>query len=44
MVASGPFTVKNSLSYNGLSDFLSTARKEQPHAIILLGPFLDLNH
>jgi hypothetical protein len=28
MVACGPFTVKNSLSYQGLIDFLSIARKE----------------
>lgn len=41
MVASGPFTFKNSLSYQGLYDFLHIAKKEQPQAIILLGPFVD---
>ena len=44
MVACGPFTVKNSLSYQGLIDFLSIARKEQPQAVILMGPFLDTNN
>jgi hypothetical protein len=28
MVGCGPFTVKNSVSYQGLSDFLALARKE----------------
>jgi DNA polymerase alpha subunit B len=43
-VASGPFTFKNSLSYNGLYDILTIAKKEQPHALILMGPFLDINN
>jgi hypothetical protein len=30
MVGCGPFTVKNSVSYQGLIDFLAIARKEQP--------------
>jgi hypothetical protein len=44
MVACGPFTVKNSLSYQGLIDFLAIARKEQPQAVILMGPFVDFNN
>jgi DNA polymerase alpha subunit B len=42
LVACGPFTFKNSLSYQGLHDFLGMAKKEQPQAIILMGPFLDM--
>ena len=44
MIASGPYTFKNSLAYNGLNDLISIAKKEQPQAIILLGPFLDIAH
>lgn len=44
MAAAGPFTFKNSLSYQGLIDFLQIAKKEQPQAIILLGPILDVNN
>ncbi len=30
MIATGPYTFKNSLSYQGLYDFLALAKKEQP--------------
>ena len=30
MIACGPYTLKNSLSYQGLLDFLQIVRKEQP--------------
>jgi hypothetical protein len=44
MVACGPYTFKNSLQYSGLLDFLALARKEQPQAIIMMGPFVDINN
>jgi DNA polymerase alpha subunit B len=44
MVAAGPFTFKNSLQYQGLLDFLAIARKESPHALLLLGPFVDMSN
>jgi len=44
MVACGPYTFKNSLSYQGLLDFLALARKEQPQGIIMMGPFVDINN
>ncbi|CDW77872.1 dna polymerase alpha subunit b-like [Stylonychia lemnae] len=44
MIASGPFTFKNSLSYKGLQDFLEIVKKEQPQAVILQGPFLDFSN
>ena len=43
MVGCGPFTFKNSLNYQGLIDFLQIVKKEQPHAVIFMGPFLDVN-
>ena len=42
MVACGPFTFKNSLTYQCLSDFLQVVKKDQPHAVVLMGPFLDI--
>lgn len=44
MVACGPFTCKNSLSYKGFSDLLDIVKLEQPQALILMGPFLDFNN
>ena len=44
MIATGPYTFKNSLSYQGLYDFLALAKKEQPQAIIMMGPFVDMNN
>ena len=44
MVGAGPFTFRNSLGYQGLMDLLALARKEKPHVLILLGPFVDLNN
>ena len=44
MIASGPYTFKNTLQYQGLLDFLALARKEQPQAIIMMGPFVDINN
>lgn len=43
MIACGPFTFKNSLSYQGLLDFCTIVRKERPHTVIFMGPFLDIN-
>lgn len=40
-VAQGPFTSKNTLSYQPLKDFLKKAKAEKPHAVILNGPFID---
>jgi hypothetical protein len=44
MIATGPYTLKNSLSYQGLLDFLSIVKREQPHLVIFMGPFLDFNN
>ena len=42
MAACGPFTVNNELSYEGLKDLMVKVREEQPHALVLSGPFLSV--
>lgn len=44
MIACGPFSLKNSLSYQGLKDFLEAVKKDEPNGVILMGPFLDQNN
>ena len=44
MIACGPYTTSDSLSYQPLKDFLELARKEEPHAILMMGPFVDMKH
>lgn len=41
MVACGPYTVNNELSYEGLKDLVQTVNREKPHALILGGPFVS---
>ena len=46
MVASGPFTIKNSLEFNNcpLHDFGKLVIKNEPNCIILMGPFTDCDN
>lgn len=44
MVACGPFTVNNELSYAALKDLMAVVQRDQPHALILAGPFINQNH
>ena len=44
MVACGPFTVNNELSYDALKDLMMNVKREQPNALILLGPFISHSH
>lgn len=44
MVACGPFTTNDSLSYQALKDLLEVVKRDRPHGLILLGPFLDQLH
>lgn len=44
MVACGPFTVNNELSYAALKDLMAVVQRDQPHALILSGPFISQNH
>jgi len=41
MVASGPFTTADSLSYDALRDLFELVQRDRPHTLVLLGPFLD---
>jgi DNA polymerase alpha subunit B len=42
IVAAGPYTTGDSLSYDALDDLLEMVRRDQPHVLILMGPFLDV--
>ena len=42
VVAAGPFTTGDSLAYDALADLLETVRRDKPHTLILMGPFLDV--
>lgn len=44
IVACGPFTVNNELSYPALKDLIATVERDEPHALILAGPFVNQNH
>jgi DNA polymerase alpha subunit B len=44
MVCCGPFTVNNELSYEALKDFIQAAKRDQPHVLLLCGPFVSQNH
>ncbi|ETN83590.1 DNA polymerase epsilon subunit B [Necator americanus] len=39
--ASGPFTTAENCSYEPLCDLLEMVKLEQPHVLILMGPFVD---
>lgn len=44
ILASGPYTSSTSLGFSGLIDLLAVVKKDKPHALILMGPFLDINN
>lgn len=44
MLACGPFTANNELSYEALKDFMKTVNTEKPHVLVLSGPFVSQNH
>ena len=44
MIACGPYTVNSELSFEPLKDLLPVINKEQPHALILCGPFISQNN
>jgi hypothetical protein len=44
MVACGPFTVNNELSYPALKDLMAAVERDQPHALIITGPFINQSH
>ena len=41
IVAAGPFTSQTDLIYQPLKDLLEIVKRDKPHVLILMGPFLD---
>lgn len=44
VVASGPFTQSDTMTYQPLEDLIMYVQEHQPHVLILVGPFLDALH
>lgn len=44
VIAAGPFTFKENLSYEPLHELLKYVLEHEPHVLILLGPFLENTH
>lgn len=44
MIVCGPFTANNELSYEALKDVIAQVQRDQPHCLILTGPFISQNH
>lgn len=44
MVAAGPFTLPDAISFGPLNDLLKRARVLQPDVLLLMGPFLPRSH
>lgn len=44
IVASGPFTIQENMSYEPLNELLAYCKQHRPDILILIGPFLDADH
>ena len=44
MLACGPFTINNELSYEALKDLMQIVNRDKPHVLMLSGPFVSQNH
>lgn len=44
VVVSGPFTQPDALNYKLINDIISYCEQHKPNVLILIGPFLDINH
>ncbi|XP_043931676.1 DNA polymerase alpha subunit B [Protopterus annectens] len=44
LVACGPYTTSDSITYDPMMDLIEIIKKDQPDVCILLGPFLDAKH
>jgi DNA polymerase alpha subunit B len=44
MIAAGPYTASDDLSYEPLEALLSKAAEERPDTLVLCGPFVDADH
>lgn len=43
-VAAGPYTTKDNLEYEPLEDLLASAKEAKADVLILMGPFIDIDH
>ena len=41
MVAAGPFSTPDGLLYEPLRDLIDLVKRDKPHCLVLMGPFLD---
>nr|CAD7261058.1 unnamed protein product [Timema shepardi] len=44
LVAAGPYTQTDTLTYEPLEDLLQHVKTNKPHVLILIGPFVDSTH
>lgn len=44
IVASGPYTTKDNLLYEPLNDLINHVNESHPDVLVLLGPFVDMDH
>lgn len=44
VIAAGPFTTSDNLTYEPLMELLDFARKKQPNVLLLMGPLVDSDH
>lgn len=44
IVASGPYTLDDDLSYRPLEELLNMCSQQKPDVILLMGPFLSIHH
>ncbi|XP_047994218.1 DNA polymerase alpha subunit B [Leguminivora glycinivorella] len=44
VVAAGPYTTSDNLSYEPLKDLVSYISTHKPHIVIMTGPFMDADH
>lgn len=42
--AAGPFALNDSLEYEGLDELIDVVTKESPNLLLLMGPFVDIDH
>jgi DNA polymerase alpha subunit B len=43
-MAVGPFTTSEDLDFEPLAELLSTCRSSRPDVLLLVGPFIDVEH
>lgn len=44
VIASGPYSTSDNLSYEPLDDLCNYVEKHKPHVVVLCGPFVDAKH